>query len=96
MEPHLPHDRPCRTHRDDLRIISGILHVLKTGCQWKRRPSEYGGHTTVIIAGPGAGYGKGYLRKWRPTVRFPKNCHWTASPFAREEFSSAPIIITSG
>ena len=47
LEPHLPYGRPGRPRLDDRRIISGILHVLKTGCRWKDCPSEYGGHTTV-------------------------------------------------
>lgn len=47
IEPHLPRGKPGRPRLDDRRIISGILHVLKTGCRWKDCPSEYGGHTTV-------------------------------------------------
>ena len=47
IEPHLPRGKPGRPRQDDRRIISGILHVLKTGCRWKDCPSEYGGYTTV-------------------------------------------------
>jgi transposase len=32
---------------DDRRVISGILHVLKSGCRWKDCPPEYGPYTTV-------------------------------------------------
>ena len=28
-------------------MISGILHVLKTGCRWRDVPAEYGPATTV-------------------------------------------------
>jgi transposase len=28
-------------------VISGILHVLKTGCRWRDGPPEYGPATTV-------------------------------------------------
>ncbi len=35
--------RPTR----NLEVISGIIHVLKTGCRWQDCPSEYGPHTTV-------------------------------------------------
>jgi transposase len=28
-------------------VISGILHVLKTGCRWRDVPAEYGPPTTV-------------------------------------------------
>ena len=33
--------------RTDLRkIMNGILYVLRTGCQWKMVPSEYGSGST--------------------------------------------------
>jgi transposase len=32
---------------DDRRVISGILHVLRSGCRWKDCPPEYGPHTTI-------------------------------------------------
>jgi transposase len=32
---------------DDRRVISGVLHVLKSGCRWKNCPPEYGPPTTV-------------------------------------------------
>jgi transposase len=32
---------------DDRRVISGILHVLKSGCRWCDCPPEYGPHTTI-------------------------------------------------
>ena len=32
---------------DDRRIISGIIHVLKSGCRWKDCPPDYGPSTTV-------------------------------------------------
>ena len=32
---------------DDHRIISGILHVLRSGCRWRDCPREYGPYTTV-------------------------------------------------
>jgi transposase len=28
-------------------VISGILHVLKTGCRWKDCPVDYGPPTTI-------------------------------------------------
>ncbi len=47
IEPHLPHGKPGKPRVDDRRIISGILHVLKTGCRWRDVPPEYGPPTTV-------------------------------------------------
>ena len=44
---HLPRGKPGKPHVDDRRVISGILHVLKTGCRWRDVPPEYGPATTV-------------------------------------------------
>ena len=32
---------------DDLRVISGIIHVLQRGLQWRDAPPEYGPHKTL-------------------------------------------------
>ena len=32
---------------DDLRIVSGIIYVIKHGLQWKDAPREYGPHKTL-------------------------------------------------
>jgi transposase len=32
---------------DDLRVISGIIHVLKRGLQWRDAPQEYGPYKTL-------------------------------------------------
>jgi len=32
---------------DDLRVISGIIHVIKRGLQWRDAPREYGPHKTL-------------------------------------------------
>lgn len=47
IEPHLPKNQPGARRVDDRRVISGILHVLKTGCRWRDCPKEYGPHTTI-------------------------------------------------
>ncbi len=47
IEPHLPTNQPGARRVDDRRVISGIIHVLKTGCRWCDCPSEYGPSTTV-------------------------------------------------
>ena len=47
IEPHLPTDVRGKARVDDRRVISGILHVLKTGCRWVDCPPEYGPHTTI-------------------------------------------------
>jgi len=47
IAPHLPQGKPGKPRVDDRRVISGILHVLKTGCRWRDCPAKYGPHTTI-------------------------------------------------
>ncbi|WP_394886139.1 IS5 family transposase [Mesorhizobium sp. AaZ16] len=47
MEPHLPRGKAGKPRVDDRRVISGILHVLKTGCRWRDVPTAYGPPTTI-------------------------------------------------
>lgn len=47
IEPFLPTDVRGKPRVDDRTVISGILHVLKSGCRWIDCPSEYGPHTTI-------------------------------------------------
>ena len=47
MQPLLPTDVRGRERADDRRVISGILHVLKSGCRWCDCPPEYGPPTTI-------------------------------------------------
>lgn len=47
IEPHLPKDVRGIERVDDRRIISGIVHVLKSGCRWCDCPKEYGPAKTV-------------------------------------------------
>ena len=47
IEPHLPYYAAGRRREDDRRIISGIIHVLQSGCRWRGCPPEYGPSTTV-------------------------------------------------
>jgi transposase len=47
ITPLLPANQ-CGAHRlDDHRILSGIVHVLKTGCRWQDTPAVYGPSTTI-------------------------------------------------
>ena len=47
IAPLLPTDVRGKKRVDDRRVISGILHVLKSGCRWCDCPPEYGPHTTI-------------------------------------------------
>jgi transposase len=47
IAPHLPNDVRGKERVDDRRVISGILHILKSGCRWCDCPPEYGPPTTI-------------------------------------------------
>jgi transposase len=47
MEPYLPKDVRGKSRVDDRRVISGIIHVIKSGCRWCDCPPEYGPPTTI-------------------------------------------------
>jgi len=46
LEPLLPPDKRGR-RVDDRRVISGIVHVLKSGCRWGDAPKDYGPKKTL-------------------------------------------------
>ena len=47
LEPHLPTDTRGKPRVDDRRVISGIIHVLKSGCRWADAPEVYGPRKTL-------------------------------------------------
>ena len=47
IEPFMPKNQPGARRVDNRRVISGIFHVLKSGCRWCDCPAEYGPHTTI-------------------------------------------------
>ena len=47
MEPFMPKNQPGPERNDDRQVISGILHVLTSGCRWRDYPATYGPRTTV-------------------------------------------------
>jgi len=47
LEPHLPSDTRGKARVDDRRVISGIVHVLKSGCRWVDVPPAYGPRKTL-------------------------------------------------
>ncbi len=47
IEPLLPKNQPGARRVDDRRVISGIVHVLRSGCRWQDCPSVYGPATTI-------------------------------------------------
>jgi putative transposase len=57
LAPLLPPPKPGGRPRtvDLRRIVDGIFHVLRSGCQWRLLPHDYGPWSTVY----------GYWRAWR-------------------------------
>ncbi len=47
LAPLLPSDTRGVPRVDDRRVISGIIHVLQSGCRWKDAPVSYGPHKTL-------------------------------------------------
>ena len=47
IEPHLPRDTRGKARVDDRRVISGIIHVLKSGGRWIDAPPDYGPRKTL-------------------------------------------------
>ena len=47
IEPHLPRGRRGAHRVDDRRVISGIVHMLRSGARWRDCPPEYGPYTTI-------------------------------------------------
>lgn len=47
IEPLLPPGRKGAHRVDDRRVISGIVHMLKSGARWRDCPEEFGPYTKV-------------------------------------------------
>jgi len=47
IEPLLPTDTRGKERVDDRRVISGIIHVLKSGGRWVDAPADYGPRKTL-------------------------------------------------
>ena len=77
IEPLLPRGRKGAHRVDDRRVISGIVHMLKSGARWRDCPAEFGPYTTIynrFNRWSGRGAGRGYSRRWWrpcPTIHDP-------------------------
>jgi transposase len=47
IEPLMPRGRRGAHRVDDRRVISGIVHMLRSGARWRDCPVQYGPYTTV-------------------------------------------------
>ncbi len=54
---------------DDIKVISGIIHVIRYGLQWKDAPSEYGPrikHLAIALYdGTGWEFSTTFLMNWQ-------------------------------
>lgn len=52
VEPLLPKEPPKpaggRPRNDDRKVLAGIVYRMKTGCQWKAVPREFGSGSTCF------------------------------------------------
>ena len=72
LGPLLPRNQPGARRTDDRRgTISGVVHVLKTGCRWQDSPAVTGlrrRSTIAFAAGRCAGFGVGCSMCWRAPI----------------------------
>jgi transposase len=47
IEPLMPRGRRGAHRVDDRRVISGIVHMLRSGARWRDCPAQYGPYTTI-------------------------------------------------
>jgi transposase len=47
LKPHLPTDTRGKPRVDDRRVISGIIHVIRSGGRWVDAPAAYGPRKTL-------------------------------------------------
>ena len=45
--PKFPRQKTGRPRLDPRRVVDGIFYILRTGCQWKAVPSEFGSGSTL-------------------------------------------------
>ena len=73
VRPHLPTDTRGVPRVDDRRVISAIIHVLKSGCRLIDAPAEYGPRKTLynrFVRWADGAYGLACSRRWRaPAAR---------------------------
>ncbi len=81
LEPLLPPAKPGGRPRtvDVRKILNGIFHVLRSGCQWRMLPREYGPWSTVYA----------YLRRWRLSGTW-EQIHTTLRERVRQQSGRQP------
>ena len=67
LAPLLPTDTRGKPRGDDVRVISGIVHVLKSGGRWIDAPAIYGPRKTLynrFVRGPQRASGSTFSTLW--------------------------------
>jgi transposase len=80
----LPTDTRGNPRVDDLRVISGIIHVLKSGCRWVDAPLDYGPRKTPYNRYVRWG-GQGRLDQLLPRARSGRGAASVDSETIRQE-----------
>jgi transposase len=74
IEPFMPQSQLGAHRKDDRQVISGNVHVLRSGCRWRDWPAEYGPVTTIcnrVNRWSRCGF-------WRAMLAAPAEEGWTA------------------
>jgi transposase len=75
IEPHLPTDTRGKARVDDRHVISGIVHVLKSGSRWVDAPPDYGPKKMLynrFVRWAERASGPTCSRRWRTPVGHPR------------------------
>jgi transposase len=90
IEPLIPMNRPGPKPQNTRRILSGIIHVLRSGCRWQDCPPEYGPYTTVYnrFNRGSVESGNRSSREWQVNRSRPNRWRWTARMSKR---TAAPV-----
>jgi transposase len=76
LQPMLPNKPRGVPRVDDRKVISGIVHVLQSGCRWKDAPAIYGPSKTLYnrnVRWAAKGAGVLCSRRWPQKVaRLPR------------------------
>src|SRR5664279_483101 len=77
LEGLLPTDTRGKPRVDDRRVISGIVHVLKSGGRWVDAPETYGPRKTLynrFVDGRPRAFGSTSSTSWLQWAGHPHRC----------------------
>lgn len=83
-----PHRRPPRSRCHARTVMSGILYVMRSGCQWNAMPEEYGWVTTAAPLLPTAVVIGVFKRMWQAGLSEPVGPPRAAALLMDQSFAS--------